>query len=191
VFVTVVVCAPAWLIFSDEPGKADNGAVNPLALVVPVIGLIFALLLFPQVLALVRRPVVAADHYALTVRPGVARTLVLPWAQIAEVAAMDVDDEPILLVRCAPQYGRSGDWPRWWDKAHLRSAKRSAALASAYDLAVPMNDFYGTPQSLLADLARWAPAHVAIVNGSAAVVPARTPTRPMRRPAGRRRAPRW
>jgi hypothetical protein len=187
VFVTVVVCSPAWLIFSDEPREADNGAVNPLSLVIPVLGLIFALLLVPQVLALVRRPIVAADHYALTVRPGVARTLVLPWAQIAEIAAMDVDEEPMLLVRCASQSYRSGDWPRWWDKAHLRSAKRAAAAVAAYDLAVPMDDFYGAPQSLLADLARWAPAHVAVVNGSAMVTP-RTPTRQMRRPGGRRRA---
>jgi hypothetical protein len=163
-FLAALTCTASWLVFGDEPSQADDGAVNPLAFVFPVVAAFFLVVLVPQALALVRRPVVSGDHYALTVRPGVARTLVLPWAQIGELVAMDVDDEPYLLIRCVPLLTRSGDWPRWWDKAHLRSAKRSAAMASAYDLAVPMNDFDGEPEILLAQMARWAPGHVGVVN---------------------------
>ena len=164
VILTCLVCGPAWLIFAHEPTSAEDGAVNPLALIVPVLAVLFGLGLLTQVLGRIRRPVVSADHYALTVRPGVIRTLVLPWAQIAELAAMEVDDDPFLLIRCAPQLSRSGDWPRWWDQANLRSAKRSAAAVSAYDLAVPMADFVGAPKNLLIELARWAPEHVTVAN---------------------------
>ncbi len=161
---TALVCGPAWLVFVDEPRQADDGAVNPLALIVPSLGVLFGLLWVPHLLALVRRPQVAADHYALTARPGVVRTLVLPWAELAELAVMEVDEEPFLLIRCVPQLHRSGDWPRWWDQAHLRSARRSVAAVSAYDLAVPLDDFLGTPESLLTGLARYAPSHVTIVS---------------------------
>jgi hypothetical protein len=163
-FLGASVAAPAWFVFGDEPARVDNGALNPLAFVVPVVAGFFVLLLVPQALALVRRPIVAGSHYALTVRPGVARTLVLPWAQIGEVVAVEVDDETYLLIRCIPLNARSGDWPRWWDKAHLRAARRGSAIAAAYDLAVPLRDFERRPGVLLADLARWAPRHVGIVN---------------------------
>lgn len=160
----VAVCASSWLLFGGEPTDAGNGALNPFALVVPLVGTLFGLWVGVQVLALVRRPIVAANNYALTVRPGVVRTLVMPWAQITELAMVEVDDEPFLLVQCAPRRYRSGDWPRWWDKTHLRSAKRAAAAVSAYDLAVPMTDFVGTPMKLLAELALWAPDHITIAD---------------------------
>jgi hypothetical protein len=162
--VSVAVCATAWLLFGWEPADAGGGAVNPFALVVPMVFTLFGFWVGVQVLALVRRPIVSANHYALTVRPGVVRTLVLPWAQIAELAMVEVDEEPFLLVQCAPQRYRSGDWPRWWDKTYLRSAKRAAAAVAAYDLAVPMSDFAGTPMKLLAELALWAPEHVTIAD---------------------------
>jgi hypothetical protein len=165
---TVVAAAlaggPAWLLFGAEPWVIDDGAVNPFALVVPLLGALFGLLILVQILAIVRRPAVSADHYAVSVRPGVVRSLVLPWAQIAELAAMEVDDEPLLLIRCRPQRSRSADWPRWWDKAHLRKARRVATVVTAYDLAVPMSDFAGTPRNLLAQLAWWAPAHVTVAD---------------------------
>lgn len=161
-FLAAVICGPAWLLFGDEPSAAEGGAVNPLMLIVPALAVIFALAMIPQVVGLVRRPVVAADHYALTVRPGAGRTLMLPWAQIAEVATMEIDEEDFLLIRCQPISRRSGDWPRWWDQGHLRSAKRGAPAATAYDLAVPMDDFEGRPELLLNQLAQYAPAHVAV-----------------------------
>ena len=159
-----LVCAPVLLIFGDEPWEAANGAVNPLALVAPTVVGLFALLLVPHALALVRRPLVAADHYALTVRPGVLRTLVLPWAQLAELAAVEIDDERFLLVRCLSGTTKLGDRPRWVDQAHLRSVRRVTTAADAYHLAVPMDDFVGRPAELLGQLAAYAPAHVAIVD---------------------------
>jgi hypothetical protein len=163
-FLGASIATPVWFIFGGEPTRVDDGTINPLAFVAPLVVAFFALLLVPHAIALFRRPLVAGSHYALTVRPGVARTLVLPWAQIGELVAIEVDDEPYLLIRCVPLQARSGDWPRWWDKAHLRAARRGTAIASAYDLAVPMGDFEDHPEELMADLARWAPAHVGIVN---------------------------
>lgn len=164
VFLAASIIAPAWFVFGAEPSRVDGGALNPLAFVVPTIVGFFALTLIPQTLALVRRPVVAGSHYALTVRPGVARTLVLPWAQIGELVAIEVDEEAYLLIRCMPLNARSGDWPRWWDQAHLRTARRSAAMASAYDLAVPLGEFEDDPDYLMVELGRWAPRHVGVVN---------------------------
>lgn len=155
---------PAWLLFGSEPGVTKDGAVNPFSLVVPLLLSLFGVLILVQVVGIGRRPAVAADHYALFARPGVVRTLVLPWAQIAELAIIEVDDEPLLLVRCQPQPHRSADWPRWLDQAHLRSARRVAAVVTAYDLAVPMADFVGTPGNLLGTLAMGAPEHVTIAD---------------------------
>jgi hypothetical protein len=163
---TLFLAGLAWgaahILFGDEPRRVDGGAVNPLALVVPALIGVVGLILVPQVLALVRRPVVSADHDALTVRPGVVRTLVLPWERVAELATMDIADDPYLLITCSAKPGPSGNRPRWWDRGHLRSAKRGAAAVAAYDLAVPMSDFSGTPRSLLIDLAQYSPAHVTI-----------------------------
>jgi hypothetical protein len=161
----IFVCGPAWLLFAGEPRQADDGAINPLALIVPTLAALFAAVLVPQLLALVRRPIVSANYYALTVRPGVVRTLVLPWAHVVELCAVRVDDEPVLLIRCGPRR-RAADWPHWWDQAYLRSVRRGSAgePVAAYDLAVPMSDFAGAPDILLTTLARWAPAHVAVLN---------------------------
>lgn len=162
----LLVLAPAWLLFSGEPTRLESGALNPLALIVPSLVLVFAVLIGLPMLALIRRPIVTADHYALTVRPGIVRTLVLPWAHLVELAAVDVDDEPVLLVRCGPRQHRSTDWPRWWDRAELRAARRASRrdLIAAYDLAVPMTDFVGRPDVLLEALSRYAPAHVTVVS---------------------------
>ncbi len=106
----------------------------------------------------------AANHYALTVRPGVFRTMVLPWAQLAELCIREIDEEAILLIRCGPRGPRTADWPRWWDQAALRAARGgdTERAAAAYDLAVPMDEFEGKPEALLAELAQWAPGHVAV-----------------------------
>ncbi|MGE5829151.1 MAG: hypothetical protein ACM30G_12445 [Micromonosporaceae bacterium] len=161
-----LILAPAWLLFGDEPWTVESGAVNPLALLIPGLGVIFGCLLAVPALGLVRRPIVSADHYALTVRPGIVRTLVLPWAQLVELAAVPVDDEPMLLVRCGPRQRHSGDWPRWWDRAELRAARRArrSEAISSYHLAVPMNDFAGRPSTLLTTLTSLAPGHVTLVD---------------------------
>jgi hypothetical protein len=163
----VLVLAPAWLLFGGEPARLENGALNPLALVLPGLSIAFVILVGLPLVALIRRPIVTADHYALTVRPGVVRTLVLPWAQLVELAAVEVDEEPVLLVRCGPRTGsRSADWPRWWDRAELRAARRASRREpiAAYDLAVPMSDFVGRPAALLEALSLYAPAHVTVVS---------------------------
>lgn len=161
--VAVFVLGPAWLLFGAEPRDTDGGAVNPFALVVPLAMVLFGSVLAVQILALVRRPSVVVDHYALTVRPGMGRTLVLPWAEIDELATVKVNDEPLLLVRCLPAQRRSADWPRWWDQAHLRAARGATAAVSSYDLAVPLAEFVGSPRSLLEQLSGWAPHRVTVV----------------------------
>jgi len=161
-FGAVVASGVAWLLFGDEPFRSANGAFNPLVLVLPLVVLFFLLVSALPVLAIVRRPVLTADNYALTVRPGSLRTLVLPWAQIAELALVMVDEDPYLFIRCAARSRTSGDWPRWWDQGRLRVVRRMEGAAHAYDLALYMHDFAGPPPRLFAALARWAPAHVTL-----------------------------
>ena len=154
-----------WLLFGGEPPSLDSGAPNPLA-VVPVAALLLAIAgLVPFALHVLRRPTVAANHYALTVRPGSLRTLVLPWARLAAVAVYRVGGEPYLLVRLLPALDRLGDQPGWVDQTVLRTARRQARAGQSvdgYDLAVRMRDFVGTPHSLMSALAAFAPDHVLI-----------------------------
>jgi hypothetical protein len=158
------VLGPLWLVFGNEPRTTADGAVNPFALV-PWLGAgLFAVVLAPQVLALVRRPYVAGDHYALTVRPGVGRTLVLPWVELEEVCVTEVDEERVLLVRLRPLSRHSGDQPGWWDQGHLRATVREASWVRAYHLAVPLSDFADGSDDLLVEAAGWAPGHVTLVN---------------------------
>lgn len=166
---TVIVVV--FVLFGSEPEKLDTGRTNPLALAPTGVTILVAVIAMPFVLALLRRPVVAADHYALTVRPGILRTLLLPWAHIAEVAAYRARDEPFLLIRCGNRRDHLGDVPRWWDKAVLRAALRSSRRpagsgsgAAAYHLAVRMDEFVGPPNALLASLAPFAPNHVIVTD---------------------------
>jgi hypothetical protein len=163
---TVVI---AWVLFGTEPERLASGERNPLALVPMLSTVVVAGLLVLLALPLFRRPVVAADHYALTARPGVLRTLMLPWAGVAEIAAVPVRGDPVLLVRCAGRRDRLGDRPRWYDQGVLRSAMRAAGsrrhAVAAFDLAVRMDEFHGSPPEQLAGLAVWAPCHVLVTDG--------------------------
>jgi hypothetical protein len=162
---TVVI---AWVLFGAEPERLASGERNPLALVPMLTTVVVAALLVVLALPLVRRPLVAADHYALTARPGVLRTVVLPWAGLAEIAAVAVRGDPVLLVRCAGRRDRLGDRPRWCDQAVLRGTMRAAGsrrhAVAAFDLAVRMDEFHGTPSEQLAGLAVWAPRHVLVTD---------------------------
>jgi hypothetical protein len=89
---------------------------------------------------------------------------VLPWVELDEISVAEVEEERVLLVRGRPQPRYSGDLPGWWDRAYLRSVARDAGWARAYHLAVPLADFTGTTEELLAELAPWAPAHIALVD---------------------------
>lgn len=164
--VTLVI---AWVLFGTEPDRLASGERNPFALVPPLVTAGVAVASTRFVLPLLRRPAVSANHYALTVRPGSLRTLVLPWAGVAEIAAVRVRGGPVLLVRCSGRRDRPGDRSRWLDRGVLRGAMRAAgsdrATVAAYDLAVRMDEFQGTPPAQLAGLAGWAPRHVLVTDG--------------------------
>jgi hypothetical protein len=161
-FLAVVVCGLASLLFGNEPEFQADGSRNPLVLVVPVLVIGFTIVLIAHGLALFRRPVVRTDRYALSVRPGVVRTLVMAWAEIAELTLVDLDDETYLLIRCAPVPVPSADRPRWWDQGQLRAVRRALPEVSAYDLAVPLGEFAGSPETLIARLGTAAPPHVGL-----------------------------
>lgn len=156
--------AGAWLLFGAEPSRLASGEVNLLALIPVTVGLLIVIAAMPLMLAVVRRPLIVADHYALSVRPGIGRTLLLPWAGIAEIAAVTVREEPLLLVRLAAR-GRLGDQPGWHDQRVLRSAGEAVA---GYHLAVRMDEFAGEPAAQLAALAAWAPAQIRVTSRLAA-----------------------
>jgi hypothetical protein len=158
----VAVCGLAALVFGNEPDRATDGSRNPFVLVVPVLIVVFTVILLGHALAVVRRPVLRTTRYALTVRPGIVRTLVLPWAELAELTLVDLDEDTYLLVRCAPVPVSSGDRPRWWDQAQLRAVRRGLPQGSAYDLAVPVAEFLGSPETLFAQLAAAVPMHIAM-----------------------------
>lgn len=158
--VSAAIIAAMWVLFGAEPDRLASGERNPLTLLPIATTVLLAVAAMPLVLAVLRRPVVVADHYGLTVRPGCLRTLLLPWAEVAEVAAVTVRGEPLLVVR----YGRpgrynqvGGDQPRWLDQAVLRSG---GGALTGYHLAVRMDEFAGDPSHHLAALAAVAPGQV-------------------------------
>lgn len=166
-----ILGAVVWVLFGAEPDQLEAGGTNPMAVAPDAYAVLALIGLVPFVAAVFRRPVLSADHYAVTVRPGALRTLVLPWASLAEVAAYRVRDEQYLLFRCAN--GRASvkaDRPRWWDRAVLRAAARANRSAgnrravAAYDLALRSSDFRGDARRVLADMAHYAPAHVMVAN---------------------------
>jgi hypothetical protein len=154
-----------WVLFGGEPANLDSGAANPLA-ILPRAALLLTLVgLVPFGLAVLRRPIVAANHYALTIRPGPWRTLVLPWARLASVTSYRVAGESYLFVRCIEAPGFVGDQPGWADQTVLRAVARQSRTAwpvEGSDLAVRMRDFVGSPAALLSALAAFAPDHVLI-----------------------------
>jgi hypothetical protein len=152
-----------WLLFGTEPKRLGSGEPNPLASLptwaawlAVAGGLVF-------VHNVLRRPKVAASHYALTVRPGSRRTLTLPWSTLAEVALVQVEEERFLMVRCRPAYDTLGHRPSWCDQGIMRSLTRAGTRAHIrFDLAVRMNDFVGDPDGRIAALAAFAPDHVTV-----------------------------
>jgi hypothetical protein len=112
----------------------------------------------------VRRPRVLATQFALSVRPGILRTLRMPWATIAEVTGVRAGGEEYLLVRLQRGVDALGDHPSYWDKAVLRAAGRGYARAVDYDLAVRMREFAGDGPAKLSALAAYAPENVDITS---------------------------
>jgi len=163
VVVAVIVIAAVLLLFGTEPAKLDSGRRNLLADLPMWTEVLAVLGTVPFILAVVRRPRVAANHFALTVRPGWVRTLVLPWSRVAEVTTSAVEGERYLLVRCAVGPDRMGNTPRWVDQTVLRAMARDGSrIGRHYDLAVRMRDFTPAGDGQMAALAAFAPDHVSI-----------------------------
>ena len=161
--VAVIVIAAVLLLFGTEPAKLDSGRRNLLADLPMWTEVLAVLGTVPFILAVVRRPRVAANHFALTVRPGWVRTLVLPWSRVAEVTTSAVEGERYLLVRCAVGPDRMGNTPRWVDQTVLRAMARDGSrIGRHYDLAVRMRDFTPAGDGQMAALAAFAPDHVSI-----------------------------
>jgi hypothetical protein len=162
--VGAVAVGAAWFLFGDEPETLLNGDVNPLASVpqwtlvsaAVVVGLAFV--------GVVRRPTVGATHYALSVRPGAVRTLLLPWVRVAEVVTAPAGGEAYLLIRLRAGSDAVGDRPTWPDQAVLRAARRHSRRAAQYQLAVRLSDFAGPPEGKLPALAAFAPETVYIAD---------------------------
>ena len=167
--VAAIVVAAVWLLFGEEPERLHSGSVNPLAYLVHLAVVAAVIGLVPVVLAVFRRPLVIADSYALTVRPGSFRTLVLPWARVSDIGVypviLDEEPEPVLLVRCLDEGGRLGDTPRWVDQGVLRAAAKAAGGAiGGYDLAVRLSDFAGDYRRHVAAIMSLAPERVGFVD---------------------------
>ena len=152
-------------LFGDEPEVLDSGTHNPLA-DIPMWTVSLAVAgAVPIVLAVARRPRVGADHFALTVRPGWIRTLVLPWSRVAEVAAMEIAGDRYLLVRLREGLDLTGTNPHWVDQTVLRELSKSGLKRSrGFDVAVRLRDFTGGSDGQLAALAAFAPDQVLIAN---------------------------
>jgi hypothetical protein len=123
----------------------------------------------PIALAVIRRPRVGANHFALTMRPGWVRTLVLPWSRVGEVAAVEVGGERFLAVRLLEGLDRTGTNPAWIDQNVLRELNKISDGQGRRDgrgvgVAVRLRDFNGTPDGQLAALAAFAPDQVQIAN---------------------------
>ncbi len=167
-----VAVAALWLLFGGEPKQLSSGMVNPLAYLPHLAVLGFGIGLIPVLSAVIRRPMVTADSYALTVRPGSFRTLVLPWVRISDIGIYPVtlqdDPEPILLVRCVERHGQLGDTPSWFDQGVLRSAAKAAGGAiGGYDVAVRLGDFVGDYRRHLGAITMFAPERVGILDRTA------------------------
>ncbi|WP_327006970.1 hypothetical protein OHA72_06610 [Dactylosporangium sp. NBC_01737] len=152
-------------LFADEPEILASGADNPLA-DLPMWTVALATVgATPFVLAVARRPRVGANHFALTVRPGWIRTLVLPWSRVAQVTLMEIGGERYLLVRLRAGLDRTGTNPAWLDQNVIRElSKTPSKRASGFDVAVRLRDFVGGPDGQLAALAAFAPDQVLIAN---------------------------
>jgi hypothetical protein len=165
--VAALIVAAALLLFGSEQPTLDTGERNPLADIPMWTEVLVGLGAVPFVLAVIRRPRVGANHFALTVRPGWVRTLVLPWSHVAEVTTAEVAGERYLLVRCRTGLDRMGDSPHWVDQAVLRAmARERSKKAKRFDLAVRLRDFTPAVDGQMTALAAFAPDHVLIANAT-------------------------
>jgi hypothetical protein len=156
--------AAAWVLFGEEPATLNTGEPNPLASVPQWTMVAAAAVVGVSFVPVFRRPTVAATHYALSVRPGILRTLLLPWATIAEITGVRAGGEEFLLLRLQPGLDALGDHPGYWDKAVLRAVGRDYPRAADFHLAVRMREFAGEARAKVSALAAYAPENVDITS---------------------------
>jgi hypothetical protein len=156
--------AAVWVLFGNEPATLNSGEANPLASVPQWTIVAATAVMGASFVPVFRRPSVIATHYALSLRPGMLRTLLLPWATIAEVTGVRAGSEEFLLVRLQPGLDALGDHPGYWDKAVLRAAGRGYPRAGDFDLAVRMREFAGAGPAKVSALAAYAPESVDITS---------------------------
>jgi hypothetical protein len=160
-----LVIAFVLLLFGNEPAELNSGKRNVLADIPLWTGALAVVGSVPFVLAVARRPRVAANHFALIVRPGWIRTLVLPWSRLAEVTVAELNGERYLLVRSGTGLDRIGHTPRWPDQTVLRALVRDGfRKGQHFDLAVRLRDFAPGVDGQMAALAAFAPDHVLVAN---------------------------
>ncbi|GAA1025891.1 hypothetical protein GCM10009557_01570 [Virgisporangium ochraceum] len=164
-----LVAALGWAMFGTEPATLNTGAANPLAVVPQWTLALVAAAVAAAAVPVLRRPLVAASHVTLHVRPGVFRTLALPWTTVAAITGVDTPAGEFLLVRLTPHAAdRPGpqdpDRPGFWDRTVLRAATRAYPPAAGYDLAVRLGDYTGTSAAKEAGLAAYSPESVEITS---------------------------
>ncbi|MFC4334138.1 hypothetical protein [Salininema proteolyticum] len=155
-----------WLT-SVEPAVLDSGQDNPVVRIPLFLASLACLGALFFIVPLVRRPRLAANHFGLRIRPGFTKTLVIPWSNIEEIAAITVTGRrPVsYLLLATDSYLGLGDRPSFTDRTVLREANRATeGLVSGFDVAVRCQDFALSPGKQLAQLASYAPGHVRIVD---------------------------
>jgi len=156
-----LLIAVVWILFGSEPEYLRDGSRNPLADVPTWVAVVAAAGAAGLVVPVLRRPVVAANGYALRLRPGSLRTLTLPWDEVAEIATVRAGGEPLLGVRLRAVAAGLGDRPHGIDQRLLRKLRRAdPGRLDRFDLVMRLSDFAGEPRAQLGSLAAFAPVEV-------------------------------
>ena len=153
-----------------EPGTLDSGEPNPVAALPGFFTVMAVLGAVCSLVPLVRPPRLMVNHFGLRVRPSFGKSLLIPWSNVEELAAINVGSRrrgsAFLLLATDVYLGRGGsDRPGFLGRSGLREANRATeGLVAGFDLAVRCKDFALEPQQLLARLASYAPGHVQVVD---------------------------
>jgi hypothetical protein len=153
-----------------EPSTLDSGEPNPVAALPGFFTLMAAIGAVCFLVPLVRPPRLMVNHFGLRVRPGFGKSLLIPWSNVEELAAIHVGSRrrgsSYLLFAADVYLGRGGsDRPGFIGRSVLREANRATeGLVAGFDLALRCKDFQPEAQQLLAALASYAPGHVQVVD---------------------------
>ncbi|MFC3492787.1 hypothetical protein [Glycomyces rhizosphaerae] len=159
-----------FMLVRTEPGTLDSGEPNPVAALPGFFTVMAVIGATSFLVPLVRPPKLMVNHFGLRVRPGFGKSLLIPWSNVEELAAIHVGAKrrgtSYLLFAADNYLGRGGsDRPGFLGRSVLREANRATeGLVAGFDLAVRCKDFAPEPQQLLARLASYAPGHVQVVD---------------------------